>query len=38
VKAVDRAPAVLAVGDAVARVAKGRRHKGATFSVDVDPQ
>ncbi|HEV2770675.1 MAG TPA: primosomal protein N' [Solirubrobacteraceae bacterium] len=38
VKAGDRAGAIAAVGDAVARVAAGRAHRTAALSVDVDPQ
>jgi len=38
VKAADRAGAIAAVGDAVARVAAGRKHRTAALSVDVDPQ
>jgi primosomal protein N' (replication factor Y) len=38
VKATDGPPAVRAVGAAVQRAAGDRRHRHATFSVDVDPQ
>jgi primosomal protein N' (replication factor Y) len=38
VKAADRARAVAQVGAAVAAVAADRAHRGAAFSVDVDPQ
>jgi primosomal protein N' (replication factor Y) len=38
VKAGDRAAAVSAVGAVVDRVAAGREHRQASFSVDVDPQ
>jgi len=38
VKAGDRAAAVAAVGAAVHAVAADRRHRAASFSVDVDPQ
>ncbi len=38
VKGPDRYAAIAAVGDAVAAVAKGRKHKDANLSVDVDPQ
>lgn len=38
VKALERRPAVWAVGEAVRQVAEGRAHAGVSFSVDVDPQ
>jgi primosomal protein N' (replication factor Y) len=38
VKAADRSAAVAAVGAAVEAAAADRRHKAASFSVDVDPQ
>ena len=38
IKGPDRYAAITAVGDAVAAVAKGRKHKDANLSVDVDPQ
>jgi primosomal protein N' (replication factor Y) (superfamily II helicase) len=38
VKAVDRRPAIDAVGRAVDRVAPGAARRGAAVSVDVDPQ
>jgi primosomal protein N' (replication factor Y) len=38
VKAVERRPAVHAVGEAVRRVAAAREHAGVSFSVDVNPQ
>jgi primosomal protein N' (replication factor Y) len=38
VKALERRPAVRAVGAAVQGVAASRRHAGVSFSVDVDPQ
>jgi len=38
VKALERRPAVQAVGAAVQGVASSRRHAGVSFSVDVDPQ
>ncbi|MEA2273285.1 MAG: hypothetical protein QOI98_1993, partial [Solirubrobacteraceae bacterium] len=38
IKASSRACAIAAVGDAVARTATKREHRGVTFSVDVDPQ
>lgn len=38
VKAVERRPAVQAVGAAVREVADTRKHQGVSFSVDVDPQ
>ena len=38
VKATDGPAAVRAVGAAVERAAADRAHRGATFSVDVDPQ
>jgi primosomal protein N' (replication factor Y) (superfamily II helicase) len=38
VKAVERGPAVAAVGAAVHDVASERAHRAAAFSVDVDPQ
>ncbi|HEV2974660.1 MAG TPA: primosomal protein N' [Solirubrobacteraceae bacterium] len=38
VKALERRPAVAAVGEAVKRVAAGGAHPGVHFSVDVDPQ
>ncbi|MEA2208663.1 MAG: hypothetical protein QOF54_1140 [Solirubrobacteraceae bacterium] len=38
VKAVERRPAVHAVGEAVAHVAAAGGHDGVHFSVDVDPQ
>jgi primosomal protein N' (replication factor Y) (superfamily II helicase) len=38
VKASERRPAVRAVGEAVARTAGDRTHRGVSFSVDVDPQ
>jgi primosomal protein N' (replication factor Y) (superfamily II helicase) len=38
IKAVERRPAVRAVGDAVHRIAAGGAHQGVHFSVDVDPQ
>jgi len=36
--AVGPRPAVRAVGEAVARTAGDRAHRGVSFSVDVDPQ
>ena len=38
VKALERRPAVQAVGEAVQAVASSRAHAGVNFSVDVDPQ
>jgi primosomal protein N' (replication factor Y) len=38
VKALERRPAVAAVGETVQRVAASREHTGVSFSVDVDPQ
>jgi primosomal protein N' (replication factor Y) len=38
VKTPDRRPAVSAVGEAVARLARAREHRGVSLSVDVDPQ
>jgi len=38
VKTAHRRAAVAAVGAAVAAAAADRRHAGASFSVDVDPQ
>jgi primosomal protein N' (replication factor Y) len=38
VKATDGPAAVRAVGGAVERAAADRARRGATFSVDVDPQ
>ena len=38
VKATDRAGAIAAVRRAVERVAEDRAHRGASYSVDVDPQ
>jgi primosomal protein N' (replication factor Y) len=38
VKATQRRPAVAAVGEAVERIARARRHAGVNYSVDVDPQ
>jgi primosomal protein N' (replication factor Y) len=38
VKAVERRPAVSAIGAAVQRVAADREHRGVHLSVDVDPQ
>ena len=38
VKAAERRPAVAAVGEAVARAAGDRAHRGVSFTVDVDPQ
>ena len=38
VKAQDRAAAVAQVGAAVQEAAADRAHRGAAFSVDVDPQ
>jgi primosomal protein N' (replication factor Y) len=38
IKAGSRRPAVQAAGEAVERVARGREHRGVSFSVDVDPQ
>jgi primosomal protein N' (replication factor Y) len=38
VKAVERGPAIAAVGAAVQAVAADRTHRAAAFSVDVDPQ
>jgi primosomal protein N' (replication factor Y) (superfamily II helicase) len=38
VKALERRPAVRAVGEAVERIAGQREHRGVSFSVDVDPQ
>jgi primosomal protein N' (replication factor Y) len=38
VKAVERRPAVAAVGAAVQSVAGGREHRDVAFSVDVEPQ
>ncbi len=38
IKAPERRPVVRAVGEAVQRLASDSRHKGVSFSVDVDPQ
>jgi primosomal protein N' (replication factor Y) len=38
VKATDRRGAIAAVGRAVERIAPGAAKKGASVSVDVDPQ
>ena len=38
IKAVERRPAVRAVGEAVQLVSAGGDHRGVHFSVDVDPQ
>ena len=38
VKAVERRPAVAAVGEAVEQVSAARGHSRVNFSVDVDPQ
>jgi primosomal protein N' (replication factor Y) len=38
IKAQERAPAIAAVGSAVERIAPGAARRGASVSVDVDPQ
>jgi primosomal protein N' (replication factor Y) len=38
IRSPDRAEAIVAVRNAVDKVAAGREHAGASFAVDVDPQ